>query len=761
MPARTDRATFRPWLCALGLVCGLLVGGAGASELQPDAAPAARPKIALVLSGGGARGMAHIGVLQVLEELRVPVDIVVGTSFGAIVGGAYAGGADVAELEKLVLATDWTKVMQDRPPRDELNYRRREDDAMVSSRLEFGVSKDGLTLPRGAFTSAEVERLLRLLTPSATLLKLPQLPLVYRAVSTDMLTGEMVVPVDVSLFTAMRASMSVPGAFAPITVDGRILGDGGLVSNLPVALARELGADVVIAVNLGTPLGGPEALADALGMAQQMINILIEQNVQRSLRELTPRDVLIVPDLAGVNFMQFDQIPRSIAAGAAAAREHAARLSQWSVADESYAAYRQQRSESHLALAGNAPKAATVRVEPIDYTGTPVPAPKDTAIRPGDPVSPATINAAAARTVRELNAERVDTLVLGDGATREVVLLPIGSPLGQSRLRLGISLESDNSGNNDFTLSGLYTLERLNALGAEWRTLGRIGDTDQLDTEWYQPLGGGSPWYAAAHGSYRGYDANLYDEEDFSLAAIYRVQSSSVGVAFGRRIWDAGTVDLGARYRWLRLSPTVLSPDIIEAQGDGPLTFEGQTYTANVTFDTLDSLGFPTRGYLASLGVEYFGAGGDPVGDAYTVRLDSLYAATHGAWAGHVYAAAVRSNVGLFPLTLGGFLRLSGAPTSSILGDEVVFGRVVAARQIGVLPAAFGGALRAGISLETGRAGAFGDMSSAQTRYGGSAFVVADTRFGPVYLAVGNTKGVGTAAYLFLGSVLLPTGLIQ
>ncbi len=706
--------------------------------------------------------MAHIGVLKVLEELRVPVDIVVGTSFGAIVGGAYAGGADVAELEKLVLATDWTKVLQDRPPRDELAYRRREDDALVSSRLEFGVGKDGLTLPRGAFASAEVERLLRRLTPAATLLKVHQLPLVYRAVATDMLTGAMVVPVDVTLFTAMRASMSVPGAFAPIAVDGRILGDGGLVANLPVALARELGAEAVIAVNLGTPLGGPEALASALGMAQQMISILTEQNVQRSLRELTPRDVLIAPDLAGVNFMEFNQIGRSIEAGAAAARVQAARLAQWSVAPAAYAAYRQRRTDADLALAANAPRAGAVRVQPLDHDGKALPAPADAGLKPGEPVTPQTLNAAAATLTREYDAERVDTVAIGDGVSREVVLVPIASPLGLSRLRLGLELESDFSGTNDFTLSGLYTLSRLNAWGAEWRTLARVGAVNEVQTEWHQPLGNGSPWFATVHAGYRGYDADLYSQQDFSLIATYRVASSSAGVAVGRRIGNVGQIQVGLQQRWLRLTPVIQSPLFVENVDDaGTQTAVGSTWTANLNFDTLDSLGFPTRGYLLSAAGEYFGQELDSGANVYSARFDGLYAAHAGDWAGHLYAAGQRSNINLYPLTLGGFLRLSGAPISSVIGDEVAFGRAVLARQVGSLPAAFGGAVRLGASVEIGRTGNYQALTDGTTRYAGSVFVVADTRFGPMYLAVGNTHGVGTAVYLFLGSVLLPTGLVQ
>jgi NTE family protein len=363
---------------------------------------------------------------------------------------------------------------------------------------------------------------------------------------------------------------------------------------------------------------------------------------------------------------------------------------------------------------------------------------------------------------REFDAERVDTVAIGDGVTREIVLLPIASPLGFSRFRVGLELESDFSRTNDFTLSGLYTLGRLNAWGAEWRTLARVGSVNELQTEWYQPLGNGSPWFATVHAGYRGYDADLYSQQDFSLAATFRVASSAAGVAIGRRIGDAGQIQVGWQRRWLRLNPVILSPPVAEALGDDTTLSAGiPSWTANLTFDTLDSLGFPTRGYLFSLAGEYFGRDPEDQLSSSTARFDGLYAATAGAWAGHIYAAGLRSNVSLFPLTLGGFLRLSGAPIGGVIGEEVIFGRAVLARQVGSLPAAFGGAVRLGGSVEVGRTGDYRALADGTTRYAGSLFVVADTRFGPVYLAVGNTHGVGTAVYLFLGSVLLPTGLVQ
>ncbi|MCE2911344.1 MAG: patatin-like phospholipase family protein [Rubrivivax sp.] len=731
---------------------------------QPAAQPAeprpatARPKVALVLSGGGARGLAHIGVLRVLEELRVPVDIVVGTSFGAIVGGAYAGGADVAELERLVLATDWSRVLQDRPPRDALTPRRREDDTLVSSRLELGVNRAGLTLPGGAFASGEVERLLRQLTPSASLLEVRQLPLVYRAVATDMLNGEMVTPVDVPLFTAMRASMSVPGAFAPITVDGRVLGDGGLVRNLPVDLARELGAEVVIAVNLGTPLGGPEVLSSAFGMAQQMIGILTEQNVQRSLRELAAHDVLVTPALGNADFLAFDRARPNIEAGAAAARAQAQRLAQWSVPAEAWAEYRRRRTEAHASLSSSPPTAAAVRVQALGRDGRPLEVPTRPKLAIGQPVTPDTLSAAAERVSRELDAERVETMLVGEGPSREVILLPIASSLAGSRLRLGLDLSTDFARNSEFTLSGLYTLGGRNAAGGEWRTLLRAGAINEVQTEWYQPLAAGSAWFASARIGYRGADAPVYDDDTLRPAGIIRTGSGIVSLSLGRRLLDGGQVRVGTQYRRLRL--TVAIPDTGES-----FPFTEYSWFGDLRFDTLDSFGFPTRGHLLSAAAEYFGRAQfiSPSTARYDSRFDALYAASRGAWAGHLYAAGLRSNLNLtVPLALGGFLRLSGTPPDALADERVAFGRAVLARQVGSLPAAVGGAVRVGLSLEAGKAGGAGGLLSASPlRTAGSVFTVVDTRFGPVYVGFGHTRHVGSSAYLFLGSVLLPSGLLR
>ena len=317
-------------ICDLGVlaITAALAWSCLSALAQPAAPPEPqRPRIALVLSGGGARGFAHIGVLRVLREMNVPVDIVVGTSMGCVVGGAFAAGRTIEDLERVVRDTDWDRVLADRPARDELTFRRRDEDILLPSRIEFGVSRDGLSLPPGAADNGALELALARLLP-AGMHDRPanDLALAFRSVASDLLTGELVELSDTPLFLAMRASLSVPGVFAPVRVNGRLLVDGGLVRNLPVDLARAMGADIVIAVNVGTSLAPEHELGTSLGVAQQMLRILTEQNVQRSLTELRPDDILIAPDLAGVSFMDFRAHARAMQVGVDAARRMAAQL---------------------------------------------------------------------------------------------------------------------------------------------------------------------------------------------------------------------------------------------------------------------------------------------------------------------------------------------------------------------------------------------------------------------------------------------------
>ena len=292
------------------LVAGLAVSmGTVAQAPTASAAQAeARPRIGLALSGGGARGLAHVGVLKVLEEMRVPISCVTGTSMGAIVGGTFAAGRTTAEMQKMVLEADWAEIFRDKPPRKEIAVRRKVDDYKTLFAPEYGVKDDGLALPKGLIAGVSIESFFRVLTtPAFQINDFNKLPIPFRAMATDIETGESVVLKDGSLAEAMRASMSVPGALAPVERDGRLLVDGGIANNLPIDEARKLCADVIIAVNISTPPLKRDQLTSALSITGQLINFLGLQTVDQQLRSLGERDVLIAPELGDISSSSFDR----------------------------------------------------------------------------------------------------------------------------------------------------------------------------------------------------------------------------------------------------------------------------------------------------------------------------------------------------------------------------------------------------------------------------------------------------------------------
>ena len=293
-------ATAAVWLAATALAQTPPAPG-----IAPDAA-VARPKIGLVLSGGGARGITHIGVLKVLEEARIPVDYVAATSMGSIVGGLYAMGMRPADMEHIITTVDWSTLFSDSPPRRELTVREKEIERRFPLPLEVGIRGTEILGFKGVLSGANLTLFLHELSIAADgVQELDRLPIPFRCVSTDMVTGKAYVFETGPLYVAMRSSMSIPGVFSPTEVEGQILGDGGLVDNLPVNVVRGMGADIVIAVNIGTPLATRDQLSSIVGLTGQMINILTEQNVRAQLASLGPSDVLITPDLGSADGDRF------------------------------------------------------------------------------------------------------------------------------------------------------------------------------------------------------------------------------------------------------------------------------------------------------------------------------------------------------------------------------------------------------------------------------------------------------------------------
>lgn len=730
--------------CALQLC---VAGGAIAAGAD-NGAPAARPRIALVLSGGGARGFAHIGVLRVLHELRVPVDLVVGTSMGGVVGGAYAAGAAVSDLERMARETNWDLVVADRPARDQLAFRRREEDVLLPSRIEFGVHRDGLSLPPSAAGNAALEQALGRLLPSGTRdLAVSKLALPFRSVASDLLTGEPVELVDTPLFLAMRASLAVPGMFAPVRVDQRLVVDGGLVRNLPVNLAREMGADIVIAVNVGTPLAPEKDLGSALGVAQQMLNILTEQNVQRSLKELQPQDILIAPELDGVGFLDFHNGERAIGAGERAARRLAGSLAPLAMDQRQYALFEHRRL-APPALADTALPLARVEAS-SDGRINPRALVAQSGLKVGQDASVEQVRQAADSLYGRGDLARVETDISDAAGRRSVLIRATEAPWASSRLRVGLELASDFDEANSFALKLMYVSTSLNSLGAELRAVMGIGDQRAFGVQFWQPLGAGSKWYLAPSLQYGSSSGDIFSEGRRLSRIGYSTGSASL--TFGRELGGWGDLQAGITRR--RAGTRVVIPELPDTQSEREFD---TTQFLRYRVDTLDSLGFPSRGYLLDAALERSPTGGDNGKSLARSSIVAMAALHTDNWAGHLYGEFARAQSGAAPLSLGGFLRLSGTPAESVQGRSVAFARLVMARRIGALPVTLGSTVRAGFSMEVG--GGFDqDVPLPQQRnkfrQAGSAFLSVDTRFGPAYLGAGATRDGNRTLYLFLGPI--------
>src|SRR5216683_1694802 len=328
----------------LGLACAL-----GAGWLWPAgswaAEAAVRPRICLVLSGGGARGMAHIGVLKVLEDLKIPIDCIAGTSMGAIVGGLYASGMTAIDIDATMRSLDWQEAFHDAPPRRDLAFRRKQDDRNFLVRLPLGLQHRKILLPKGFIQGQKLQETLRQLTlPFSNSTDFDLLPTPFRAVATDLETGNAVVMDKGDLAIAMRASMSAPGVFAPVELNGRLLVDGGLAENLPIDVARGMHADILILSDVSFPLQPRAALDSALTISNQMLAILVRKDADRQRATLGPADILIEPAIGTASSTDFSASAATISAGENAARNMLSRLATLSVDDAAYREYLARRA---------------------------------------------------------------------------------------------------------------------------------------------------------------------------------------------------------------------------------------------------------------------------------------------------------------------------------------------------------------------------------------------------------------------------------
>ena len=716
-----------------------------------------RPRVGLVLSGGGARGLAHVGVLKVFERAHIPVDAIAGTSMGAIIGGLYASGMGAVEMERELRAIDWGAMFANRLPRESLSQRRKEEDFEISPAIEVGLSRIGSEpmLPIGSVSSRELELLLRRHTLAVR--RAPSfdgLPIPFRAVATDMESGEAVVFRDGDLAQALRASMSVPGVFAPIEVDGRILGDGGLVDNLPVDVARAMGVDLIIAVNIGTPLAGRDTLGTVTGVTTQMINILTEQNVQRSLAQLDPaRDVLIAPPLGRLTSASFDRAADLVAAGEEHAERMLPRLAALRLGEADWLAHRRAQARP-----GDPPEPiASVRFEGQDLTQPQRLSPVMT-VRAGQDFSVERVE----RDSRVLAASgdylhvdyRVEDLPAGTGLVYRVE----EKPWGPNYFRLGLALQSDFAGRGEFNALLSHNRHWLDDSGSEWRNRIQIGSVPRWFSELYVPLGAGSgpasDWFVALHGDASRRRQTLYEPigatdsgRDPVVAGRQLRAAAEVGVDLGQPLGELGEWRVGLTQQLLRVQPESQAVGTSSSAVLQALRAEEQALQTTLVMDQLDHASFPRQGWRVRLAAQtgrrrvYDTASGEDFGPFHRVEADLTRVASAGRQTLETtlklrHARQPQPDGVAGHYLLGGFHNLSGYESDQLSGNDTLLGRLTWSVRLTGQPVLTRG-IFAGVTLEAGNAWlAPASMRLSQLRWGTSAFVAADTGLGPLYLGL-------------------------
>jgi NTE family protein len=738
------------WGCELhrailaGLSIVLLATPSVADE--PPTPPPKRPKVVLVLSGGGARGAAHIGVIKKLEEYHVPVDMVVGTSMGSIVGGLYASGWSIDEIEKKISTIDWGSVFNDKLPRQVRTFRRKTDDArfLVPVKMRFKGWKP--YIPPALLGGQNMELLFQGMEIAATGERVfDNFPIPYRAVATDLSDGNVVVIDHGSLATAMRASMSVPGVFPPVELDGKPLTDGGLAANFPIRVARGLGADIVIGVDITTPLRQKEQLGNLLTRLDQTSSLLTVRNRTDDMKAVKPDDVIMIPELGDISFSDFSSAPDAIKAGEQAAEARELRLRELSVSDAEWAAFQarhHRRPTSDLVvdevrITNEGPLSDAIVARRID-------------VPLGQPLDQAKLSSQLTRLYGlDVFSPIHHDFVREDGKGVLKIDAP-AKPYGRNSLQFGFNLSEDFRGDTGYNLTLSHLMNPVNRMGGEWRNIVQMGENALLATEYYQPLDTHMHWFVSPDIVLRQDKLRFYDANG-NAHAEYRINGGQAEIDGGKVFSNWGQLSVGVfraeESAHLQVGAPVLPSGVVD-DGGAALKFR---------VDTLDSVTWPRNGvhvegsYQQS--IESFGA----QSSANTERLNVTAVKMFGKDV--VLGAVEGSRTSSDTLAtsskyfLGGFLHLSGLAQNQLVGDRGVFSRFMYYRELTKFDlGSLTQRMYAGFSLEGGNVYNPGDpLTWESLRYSAAIFAGADTVVGPAYLGYGYAQGGRTSFYLIIG----------
>ena len=728
------------------LALAALAWPAHARDTPPaPAAASERPRIGLVLGGGGARGGAHIGVLKVLDELRVPVDCVAGTSMGALVGATFASGARPTHIEAQFLAIDWTAALGLRGRRGLAPMQRKLAGITYSNNIQFTISGGRLRGDGGVLSAQNVEEQLRLLVGEARWTQdFDDLPIPFRAVATDLGAGEMVVLGEGDLTRAMRASMAVPGVFAPVVIGSKVLADGGMMRNLPVDVARDLCADVAIVVAIDLPVPPTEELQSIFALTGRSIDAMIISNERAQLATLTPQDVAIRVPVGDIGAGDFARVSETIPLGEAAARKVADSLRRYALPEAEYRRWRARVTRPH---------SGPVRITDIDFAPLEHASAAYLATRmttqPGDAVTFADLEADMNRIFASGDFERVDyRLQPRAGGGHALQVNAIERPGGADFLRFDLGLTGSSGGDTLFALRADHRREWVNSLGGQWRNALQLGQISVLETSFYQPLDVPQRYFIETGLLARRSLEDVFDDGD--RVARVDLLEGEARFDFGINVSDHARLRSGIRWgvhEFERDIGTVAALDLSTTR-DASVTF-------GAVYDTRNAAALPSAGSYAALEVAEAGRW---LGGEHRYQVVEAVAGHAMPWRDSLLVlagGAGDSLSGTLPryrdFQVGGIRSFPALSRGELRGESYWSASATWLLEVGDSRALFGQMFYAGFGLQAARVRDRLDGVDDGTVLGISLTVGARTLAGPLLISLGAANNGSVTLHLALG----------
>jgi NTE family protein len=701
----------------------------------------ARPKIGVALEGGGALGLAHIGVLQWFEDHHIPVDYVAGTSMGGLVGGLYASGKTPEQLKTLVEAQNWDIVIGGATPYEDLSYRRKEDNRAYPNKIIFGL-KNGLSLPAGLNAGHQITLLIdRETIAYANLKSFDDLPIPFRCVATDLVSGKEQVFGDGSLPRALRATMSIPGLFSPVRDGEKVYVDGGLVGNLPTDVVRQMGADIVIAVHLETAPAKPEDIQGLFSVLGRSIDVVIREN---EIRGLSGADLVVNVNLKDFTSMDYPKAETIINRGAQATQAKQQVLSPYSLSDTAWSEYLRVRTERKQT---NVPVPQFVKVEGTDANTTKH-MQEFLQQLAGKPIDNAKMDKLLTRLTGFGKFDWVGYSIVDQGGQSGLLITVHEKNYAPPYLQLGFEVDGSESGDVNFTQAARLTFQDKFGYRSEWRTDILFGNTYGISSELYRPLTATSKWFVAPHGGASDTSFKIYKMND--PLAEYRLDKATIGVDFGYGFDRFTEARVGYEVGYLDAKLRLGTPEFAAVSGrTGNLKFSFLTdhtddpiiprrgYRFDTTFRYMDTSPEATENFPAlDMRFGYF----QPVSKPGSIFFTGEGASTFGF-----------SHTGIPQYFLGGPGRLSAYGTNEMFGNQYYSFRAGYLHDLFTLPPFVGKKIYAIGSFEFGKM--YGFPNEGKFPSDVSAGILAQTALGPVFLG-GSVGESGHEKWFFqLGRV--------